>query len=321
MRLVMYGAERRPAAIVDGWVVDLAAFGFDRYCCPACGITPLIEGGPGLMAELSDAVERGVSGVMDTPEGHRYRIDDVRLRPACPGRSSRFIMTGANNVTHVADYYRRHGSTATDEEFAQQLRHAGIMGFWKFPHNAAEPGGTIVHPGGDQYLDYEAEVAVVIGKEAKGVAPDDAADYIWGYTVVNDLGIRYQNETTPYNLGVTKNFDGALSAGPAIVTGQTVDVGSVTFETFVNGELRQRGNTKEMLFPFAELISHYSSITTLHPGDVISGGTCSGTAADSSETIDGVVDRRRFLKPGDAVEVHSPEVGVLRNEIVAPDAP
>ena len=320
MRFVLYGDDGQVGLLVGDLVVDAATLlegrgsgaASIRPCCAARGITGLIEAGPGLMQELAGALEAALA---DGRENLGGLASDVALRPAAPSLASRFLMTGANNAAHVAGYYRRHGSDVTDEEYAEQMRAGPIMGFWKFPHNAVGHDGIVAYPGGDGYLDYEAEVAVVIGRTARHVPAAEAGDHIWGYTILNDLGLRYQEETKPYNLGVTKNFDGALAIGPALVAGEPFDVDAIPFETRVNGELRQAGNTKEMVFSFAELIAYFSSVTTLHPGDVISGGTCAGTAADSSDNVDGIPDRNLFLKPGDVVEVWSPAVGTLRTAI------
>jgi acylpyruvate hydrolase len=123
-----------------------------------------------------------------------------------------------------------------------------------------------------------------------------------------------------------KNFDTSICGGPCVVVGEIPDCHNVTWETRVNGELRQTGNTKDMTFNYFEYLEYLSADMVLRPGDVLSAGTTAGTAQDSSEIIqrggEGVGampirDPKLFLKPGDVVEVSNPAIGVLRNRVVA----
>jgi acylpyruvate hydrolase len=122
-----------------------------------------------------------------------------------------------------------------------------------------------------------------------------------------------------------KNFDTSICGGPCVVVGEIPDCHNVAWETRVNGEVRQTGNTKDMTFNFYEYLEYMSADMTLLPGDVISAGTTAGTAQDSSDLIPGtgqggaqaMRDPKLFLKPGDMVEVSNPIIGVLRNRIAA----
>jgi 2-keto-4-pentenoate hydratase/2-oxohepta-3-ene-1,7-dioic acid hydratase in catechol pathway len=106
--------------------------------------------------------------------------------------------------------------------------------------------------------------------------------------------------------------------GPCIVVGEGIDPANVQIETYVNGELRQNYNTRDMVVSFGEYLAYLSRDLTFFPGDVLSGGTAAGTAADTSDiSKDGVFAPERFLKPGDVVEVRSPSIGVLSSRIVA----
>ena len=167
-------------------------------------------------------------------------------------------------------------------------------------------------------LDYEGEVAIVLGGRGKDVPLDRAGELIWGYTLLNDLSARDQPNPRPHSLTLGKNFDSSGSLGPCITVGEIADPRAVTFETHVNGELRQSGTTREMIFSFEEFIEHLSRDITLHPGDMISGGTCAGTAMDGAELdAQGRPHTDRFLRPGDQVEVSSPMIGTLSNRVVA----
>jgi acylpyruvate hydrolase len=134
-----------------------------------------------------------------------------------------------------------------------------------------------------------------------------------------DWSIRAPREAPggPLNFGFPKNFDSSCSMGPSIAVGEA-DPTNVDIETFVNGERRQQFNTRDMVFTFGEYLEHLSRDFTLYPGDIISGGTAAGTAADSSDLLpDNTSAPGRFLKPGDIVEMSSPAIGSLRTRVVA----
>jgi hypothetical protein len=121
----------------------------------------------------------------------------------------------------------------------------------------------------------------------------------------------------PLNFGSPKNFDSSCSMGPCVAVGEA-DPTNVDMETLVNGERRQRFNTRDMVFTFGEYLEYLSRDFTLYPGDIISGGTAAGTAADSSDLLpDNTSAPERFLKPGDIVEMSSPGIGSLRTRVVA----
>ena len=166
-------------------------------------------------------------------------------------------------------------------------------------------------------LDYEGEVAIVLGKQGKDVRAHDAKDLVWGVTLLGDWSIRSPREPEgPLKFGMAKNFDQSCSLGPCIVVGE-LDPSDIDVETWVNGERRQRFNTRDMVFSFWEYIEYLSRDLTLYPGDILSGGTAAGTAADSSPRLpDGQFAPERFLKPGDVVEIGSPHIGTLRARIV-----
>jgi 2-keto-4-pentenoate hydratase/2-oxohepta-3-ene-1,7-dioic acid hydratase in catechol pathway len=158
-----------------------------------------------------------------------------------------------------------------------------------------------------------------LGKRGVDLKPSQLKDYVWGVTMLADWSIRAPREASggPLNLGFPKNFDSSCSMGPCIAVGEA-DPTNVDMETFVNGERRQRFNTRDMVFTFGEYLEHLSRDFTLYPGDIISGGTAAGTAADSSDLLpDNTSSPERFLKPGDVVEMSSPAIGSLRTRVVA----
>jgi len=148
--------------------------------------------------------------------------------------------------------------------------------------------------------------------------PSQLNEHVWGVTMLGDWSIRAPREGPggPLNFNFPKNFDTSCSIGPCIAVGEA-DPTNIDMETFVNGECRQRFNTRDMVFTFGEYLEYLSRDFTLYPGDIISGGTAAGTAADSSELLpDGTSAPERFLKPGDIVEMRSPAIGSLRTRVV-----
>ena len=177
----------------------------------------------------------------------------------------------------------------------------------------------MIYPAKTQRLDYEAEVAVVLGQGGHDISEADAPSHYWGYTMLNDWSIRdgnYASRGLSFNL--QKNFDTSSSLGPCVVVGGIPDAQNIDFQTTVDGQVRQQGNTKDMVFSFAEFLAYLSKDQTFRPGDLISGGTCAGTAADSAHyDANNVADPSGFLRPGHLVEVSSPQIGVLRNKVVS----
>ncbi len=184
--------------------------------------------------------------------------------------------------------------------------------FAKFPSTLTGPYDDIVHTGVSEAMDWEVELAVVIGKPARSVAESSALDHVAGYTILNDVSMRdYQNRTSQFLQG--KIFEATTPVGPHMVTRDEVDDGrdlSLTME--LDGELMQNGKTTQMIFGIAETISYISRITTLLPGDLVSMGTPSGVGAGRKPPI--------FLKPGMVIKTSVEGIGSLENRIVAPTA-
>ncbi len=181
--------------------------------------------------------------------------------------------------------------------------------FTKFRNALTATESPIIKPRGIEKLDYEGEIGIVIGKRGKYIKKSEAMDYVFGYTVVNDVSIRdYQfPEMPPYGYDWVhgKGADTALPAGPYVVTKDSIEL-PMNIKTVVNGEIRQNGTTDDMIFGIDDLISSISVDITLEPGDLISTGTPSGVAAFSG---------KRYLDHGDTVEVTVDGIGTLKNYI------
>ena len=185
--------------------------------------------------------------------------------------------------------------------------------------NSDARSSELIYPERCNRLDYEGEIAIVLGKRGVDLKPSQLKDYVWGVTMLADWSIRAPREASggPLNFGFPKNFDSSCSMGPCIAVGEA-DPTNVDMETLVNGERRQQFNTRDMVFTFGEYLEYLSRDFTLYPGDIISGGTAAGTAADSSDLLpDNTSAPERFLKPGDIVEMSSPAIGSLRTRVVA----
>ena len=182
--------------------------------------------------------------------------------------------------------------------------------FTKFANAIIGNEDYILIPKELKRTDYEGEIGIVIGKRGKNIKKEEAMDYVFGYTIVNDVSFRdYQfPEVHPYGLNwvMGKALDTAMPMGPWIVTKDEVDFYSLEIKTRLNGVLVQDGSTKDMIFTVEEMIEYLSKGITLEPGDVITTGTPAGVAEFSG---------KRYLQEGDVIEVEVTGIGVLRNYV------
>lgn len=183
--------------------------------------------------------------------------------------------------------------------------------FCKFAHTLVPHHGSVIRPAGVERLDYEGEIGVIIGKKGKYIAPGDAQEHIFGYTIVDDVSLRdyqmngHQSYGKDWVMG--KNADTALPMGPWIVPRNEFKGFPAGIQTRVNGELKQDGSTEDMIFSIEKLISRLSRVVTLAPGDLITTGTPAGVAEHTS---------RKYLEPGDTVEISVDGIGTLKHDII-----
>ena len=215
--------------------------------------------------------------------GVERRLEEVRLlAPVVPGK---IVAVGLN--------YRDHA-----REMGKKIPEEPLL-FLKASSALNDPGGEIVYPSQSRRVDYEAELAVVIGRIAKNVKEKDAAAHILGYTCINDVTARdLQVKDVQYTRA--KGFDTFAPLGPWIVT--DFDPTEASIRCLVNGEVRQDGNTREMGASVYRLVEFISSVMTLFPGDVIATGTPPGVGS---------------LRVGDVVTVEIGGIGALTNRVVA----
>jgi acylpyruvate hydrolase len=179
--------------------------------------------------------------------------------------------------------------------------------FAKWAPSIVDPGEPILRPRGSKQLDWEVELGVVIGRTARFVSKEQALDYVWGYTIVNDASARdFQFITSQWMAG--KIFDTAAPVGPYIADRQEIpDPHSLELKTFVNGKQMQRGNTKSFIFDVRYVVSYLSGLMTLSPGDLIATGTPPGVGFAMKPPV--------FMKPGDVCRVEIDGLGSLENPV------
>ena len=243
-----------------------------------------------------DALEKAVSEAAES-----LPLSDVTLLSPIPRPRQDVICLGINYKAHAAESMQYDAAAFGGE------RPAPIY-FSKRVHEAVGPDGFIEsHPGLVQRLDYEAELAVVIGKTAKNVKAADAADHIFGYTVLNDVSARLL-QTTHKQWYFGKGLDGFTPIGPCITTADEIAFPpALAITSRVNGELRQNSTTDLLITSIAEIIEELSSGMTLLPGTIIATGTPAGVGMG--------FDPPKFLKPGDVVECAIEGIGTLRNTV------
>lgn len=181
--------------------------------------------------------------------------------------------------------------------------------FLRTPTSLTGHDSPLVRPRESEQLDYEGELVLVIGTGGRRIPRGQALSHVAGVTLMNEGTIRDWVRHAKFNVTQGKNFDQTGSVGPWMVTSDELGTfDDMAVQTRVNGELRQDDNTRSMIFGFDYLIEYISSFTTLRAGDMISTGTPTGAGAR--------FDPPKFLKPGDVIEVSSPQIGTLRNGVV-----
>jgi acylpyruvate hydrolase len=183
--------------------------------------------------------------------------------------------------------------------------------FVKLGSSVIGPRAPIPKPAAVTKLDYETELAVIIGESARGVSEAEALRHVAGYTILNDVSAReLQFDVSPPQTSFAKSMDGFCPMGPVLATPDEFgDPGDIRLRGFVNGELVQEGSTRDLLFPIPLLIAYLSRYLTLEPGDVIATGTPAGVGAFRNPP--------RYLEPGDVIRMEIAGIGVLENRVVA----
>ncbi|GAB2903512.1 fumarylacetoacetate hydrolase family protein [Paralcaligenes ginsengisoli] len=282
MKLISYEAQgrRRFGVVRDDSIIDLT----DRL-------------GPGVFS-LRDALAgdglKLVPGIADKAKPE-FSLSEVKLLPPIPS-PEKIICVGVN-YSHRNEEYKD-GSAAP--------KYPSV--FPRFPGSFVGHGNALMRPPESEQLDYEGEIALVIGKPGRRIALADAESHIAGLMCLNEGTVRDWVRHGKFNVTQGKNFDASGAMGPWLATADEFErYDDLEVITRVNGEERQRDTTANLMFSFGFLIHYISTWTTLRPGDIISTGTPIGAGVR--------FDPPRFLKAGDVVEVEVPGLGVLSNVV------
>ena len=274
MRLVTYRSERgeRAGVLRDEVVVDA----WDALGAGGTSVRELLAG------DRLDELAGRIAGA----EG--LALDGVALCPPVPD-PEKIICIGLN--------YREHAAEAGLEPPDSPTF------FAKFRNALAAPGAEVPLPAASEKVDYEAEIAFVVGRRAKDVKPDQALDHVAGLMLFNDLSARDLQFATPQWMP-GKVFDGSAPCGPALVTlDEAGRHDAISFELKLNGERMQASSTADLIFSIPELVTRLSRLLTLEPGDVLATGTPFGVGSTRQPRV--------WLKAGDEVEISSPQLGRL----------
>lgn len=280
-----YGGRVGVGAVADQKLFDLSAAYPDMLS--------LIASGPAALAPIRSSMARPARAIP---------IEQVHLLAPIPAPRRNIMCLGKNYAEHARESYEARGEKVEIPEFPVIFTKAttGING----PYD-----DVVLDPAVSVQMDYESEMAFIIGRPIKNATRETAMASVFGYTVLNDITARdLQTQHKQFFKG--KSLDGCCPIGPWIVTADELpDPHLLSISCHVNGELRQEGNTGDMLFDIPAIIVHLSRGMTLLPGDIIATGTPSGVGFARKPPV--------YLQPGDIVECAVSGIGAIRNQIVA----
>ncbi len=230
-------------------------------------------------------------------------LSAVQLTAPLPKPRRNIFCVGKNYHAHAREFA---GSGFDSSAATGDIPKVPIY-FTKVPESVIGPNAAIEIPVGvSEAIDYEVELAVIIGKGGKGISAKDAMQHVWGYTIINDVTARdWQSRHSQWLLG--KSFDTFCPMGPWLVSADECDGNHTNVRCFVNGELRQNANTSDLIFNIATLIETLSAGITIYPGDIIATGTPVGVGIGFKPP--------RYLKPGDVVRLEIDGIGTLENTL------
>jgi 2-keto-4-pentenoate hydratase/2-oxohepta-3-ene-1,7-dioic acid hydratase in catechol pathway len=301
MRLVTYisgSSAARLGVLVDGLVVDAERFGAARGVALPKDMLSFIDHSVTLLPALSDLLGASADRL---PAGSALPLENVSLQAPIPRPRKNIFGIGLNYREHVAESAK---SLDTSKDLPKQP-----VVFSKPPTAVIGPGGSIHHNAEmTQQLDWEVELAVIIGKTASRISVDNAMSHVFGYSVMIDISARDNRRAGQWIF--SKGMDTYAPFGPCIVTADEIaDPHDLRLWLTKNGVKKQDSNTKHMIFNVPFLIADISSGMTLEPGDIIATGTPEGVGAG--------LNPQEWLWPGDVVEAGVDGIGVLRHPVVA----
>jgi 2,4-didehydro-3-deoxy-L-rhamnonate hydrolase len=280
VRLVTFrrGGERRAGILSGDGVVDVAR---------------AVDGLPHELDGLIAGWEQ-TRGALEQLAAHpaHHALTDLELD--LPFSPRRVLGTGGNYSDHLAEM----AVTAPETPSA----------FLKLPGSEIGPDQPLELEANDRHVDYEGEIAAVIGRPVRDASTETACRAIAGLMLANDISAR---DVAMPHATLAKGHRGFCPLGPALVTTDELDLDDITFTVSVNGERRQHGHTGSLIHPFADIVASYSRALPLEPGDVVLTGTPAGVGVGRHPPT--------FLRPGDEIVVDSPQLGVLRTPVIGVD--
>ncbi|MEM3511758.1 MAG: fumarylacetoacetate hydrolase family protein [Candidatus Jordarchaeales archaeon] len=299
MKLVCFfrdGAQRVGVLVEGDVVVDLSFLLKDAV--KELNMISILSAGESLLERIRESALSLSDKLQDgflRDKRIAYSLADVKLMAPIP-RPGKIICLGLNYSDHAEEA----GLKPPDEPVLFSKPATAVVG-----HD-----DPVIYPRVSSQVDYEVELAVVIGKKGKDITEEDAYEYVAGYTVFNDVSARdIQFRGIQWFRG--KSFDTFAPMGPCLTLKDEIpDPHNLKMQMRVNGEVRQKGSTKNMIFKIPDLLSFISAGMTLEPGDVIATGTPSGVGIYSKP--------QKLLKPGDVMEATIEKIGTLRNKVVSP---
>ncbi|MCP4383785.1 MAG: fumarylacetoacetate hydrolase family protein [Hyphomicrobiales bacterium] len=278
------GSERR-VGLVDPGGVSIAPFDLSADEATE-GVVALIRRDGSLPATLSP-----------------YPLDRISLEAPIPSPRRNIFCVGKNYHDHAHEF----SQSGFDSSAAAGAVPKHPIIFSKVPETViANAAKVLIDPRVSTAIDYEAELALIIGKPGRGIRPEDAFQHVWGYTIVNDVTARdLQGRHSQWLVG--KSQDTFCPMGPWAVTKDEIDISDTAIRCFVNGDIRQSSNTSRLIFDIASIIATISAGVTLRAGDIIATGTPAGVGVG--------FDPPRYLKDGDVVRVEIDGIGALENQV------
>ena len=305
MRFATISTSAGPVAAVqvaDGGFLPIAA------ACEAAGVAhgalrqgslqAVIEGGASALGELAKVVARANAGEAGISA---LVVTDPALLAPLPTPRKNVFCVGRNYAEHIAEGARAQNTTVAVTEVP--------VYFTKPPTAVVGPGATVpIFPNVSTQIDYEVELALIIGTAGRDIPKDRAYDHIWGYTILNDVTARDVQRRHGGQYFKGKGLDGSCPLGPVIVTpDELADPQNIAIRCLVNGEVRQSSTTAQMIFDIPTLIASLSEGLTLEPGDILATGTPSGVGYAMTPP--------HFLKDGDEVTCEIEGIGRLTNPV------
>ncbi len=256
-------------------------------------------------ADLREQGLVALIGAEPRPTGRRVAMAGAELLAPIPRPRRNIFCVGKNYHDHAHEF----AASGFDSSAAKGAVPEHPIVFSKVPDCVVGPGADVLcDPAVSTALDYEVELAVIIGRGGRNISKADALSHVWGYTIVNDVTARdLQGQHSQWLLG--KSQDTFCPMGPVVVTAEEIDLADTQVSTRINGETRQDSNTRQLIFDVPTVIAAVSNGITLLPGDVIATGTPVGVGIGFKPP--------RYLAPGDLIECEVAGIGVLTNRVAA----